>query len=252
MVLNVQTERDFLNIPPIHFIKEKNESQRGDLTYLRSHTSRDAIFIWLGFYHSTSFPWNLAQIPWDRSKPEAKITFQSSTFTSIPTLQALSLPIEHTRILLLFFFLFLKKTFFFFLCIIQVVYPSTSHQHWWTQSNIFSHFRTLARPAERLLSVSSGIQGRCEGNQFSWIWKKTGSHSIQLAVSSLKVLKFHPGKVAFDLWQWLPGVPGQNGWQMYYLFSLYQLRHLLWICSWIYYSANWNAIRNVLVEILGS
>lgn len=79
---------------------------------------------------------------------------------------------------------------------------------------------------------------------------KNGSHSIELAVSSLKILKFHSGSVGemgFDLWQWLPGVTGQKGWQLYYLFAWYQLRHFFgFVPGFIVLS------ENVFVEILGS
>lgn len=155
---------------PYTLPKKKNESQRCDLTYLRSHTSRDAIFIWLGFYHSTSVPWNLAQIPWDRSQPEAKITFQNFTFTSMPTLQALSLPIEHPHILLIFF-LFPKWTFFFYL-----VHHSGGLSKYQppTRMDTVKHILSFQKPrqASREASLCLEFKAGAGVNSLGWIWKR--------------------------------------------------------------------------------
>ena len=65
-------------------LPKRSEAWGGALTHLRSLSSRDTLFIWLGLYYSTSLPWNLAQGFWDRSQPEG--TVQKATLLTIPLL----------------------------------------------------------------------------------------------------------------------------------------------------------------------
>lgn len=100
-------------------------------------------------------------------------------------------------------------------------------------------------------SVSPGIQGRCEGTQIRLDMDKNGSHSLQLAVSEFledsEVLFMLSGEMGFDLWQWLPGVTGQKGWQLYYLFAWYQIKHFFeFVPGFIM------LFENIFFEILGS
>lgn len=210
----MQTERDFQHHPTqTLYPRGKWGPERWlDLPKV-THFHRCTFYLtWFFFYHITPFPWNLSEIPWEGSQLEAKVTTQSATLPIIPSVRIPTCHCPQT----------IQRDTPFpspeSMCIIQVVYPSTSCQLWRTQSNIFSPFRYVelckqspSQASTEAFSVSPGIQGRCEGTQIRLDMNKNGSHSIELAVSSLKILKFHSGSTGKWALTCGSGFPGWQG-----------------------------------------
>lgn len=185
-----------------------------------------------------SFPWNLAQVPWDRSHPEG--TVQRGTI--IPSLQLVivhrgdrytfSFPREHI----------LFSSCAWFRCLPKYQPPSLMDTN--TSSPFFEMFGSCKQNPSQTNTETSpfrlpGIQGGCQGAQFrpdmeklvlillnrQWVpwgfWNgiqaqgKSGPWPLAMAFRGVGV--------------------GQKGWQLGYLFALYWFRHLLRISSWIYY-----------------
>lgn len=163
----------FKIIPPRHFTQEENEAQRGDLTYLKSHTSTDALLIWPGFLSHHTFPLELV-----RNSLGGKPTWGQSNSTecyppnhSISPDPNLSPPTDHTK----------RYTFSFPREYVHRSGGLSKHQlPTLKDSQTFSLLsdilncanRTLARPAQRLFLSPQEFKAGARVHRLGLIWTK--------------------------------------------------------------------------------